>query len=385
MKVKIEMRTKFFSIIALLSFGLFSCAPKQVDELGLKDAFKPFFYVGTALNADQILGTDSLSVDVVLNHFNSITAENVMKSEIIQPVEGQFDFTLADKFIEFGEKNNMHILGHTLIWHSQAPDWFFVDSLGNPATREVLIERMRTHIHTVVGRYKGRVHGWDVVNEAILNDGSWRQSPFYQIIGPEFVKLAFQFAAEADPNAKLYYNDYNTALPGKRQGVINMIRDLQNQGVRVDGINEQGHVNLDRPDINEFEKSIIAFSELGVEVSISEFNITVLPWPAGELTANVSLRIDAQPEMNPFPDGLPAEVEQQLYNRYREFFNLFLKHHEKLTRVTLWGVYDGQSWRNNWPIFGRTDYPLLFDRQHQPKAVVSTLIQDALNLQQQSQ
>jgi len=380
-----SFKIRFFPIVTLLLMGLLGCAPNKIQEPALKDAFEPFFYIGTALSADQILGIDSLSVDVVKRHFNSITAENIMKSEVIQPVEGQFDFTLADKFMEFGEKHNMYIVGHTLIWHSQAPDWFFVDSEGKPATRDVLIERMRTHIHTVVGRYKGRVHGWDVVNEAILNDGSWRQSPFYTIIGPEYVKLAFQFAAEADPNARLYYNDYNMSFPGKRQGVIAMVQDLQRQGVKIDGVNMQGHVNLDRPDINEFENSIMAFSELGVMVSISEFNITVLPWPEGELTANVSLSLEAQPEMNPFPDGLPAEVEQQLYNRYHEFFTLFLKHHEKLNRVTLWGVYDGQSWRNYWPIAGRTDYPLLFDRQHQPKAVVNTLIEDALKLQLQTQ
>jgi len=380
--MKSSPKISIFFLIAFIVLGFTSCAPKQIQEPNLKDAFKPFFYIGTALSADQILGIDSLSVDIVERHFNSITAENIMKSEVVQPIEGQFDFTLADKFMEFGERNNMYIVGHTLVWHSQAPDWFFVDAEGNPVTRDVLIDRMRTHIHTVVGRYKGRVHGWDVVNEAIMNDGSWRQSPFYRIIGPEYVKLAFQFAAEADPNARLYYNDYNMSFPGKRQGVIAMVQELQRQGVRIDGVNMQGHVNLDRPDINEFENSIIAFSELGVSVSISEFNITVLPWPSGELTANVSLSLEGSSEMNPFPDGLPAEYEQKLYNRYHEFFTLFLKHHEKLHRVTTWGVYDGQSWRNNWPIAGRTDYPLLFDRQHQPKAVVNTLIQDALNLQQ---
>lgn len=381
--MKKTIKSVIFPLIALIFVSLPGCAPAPKQEPSLKDALQPFFYMGAALSADQITGKDSLSVGIVLSHFNSITAENIMKSEVVQPVEGQFDFTLADQFVEFGEKHNMYILGHTLIWHSQAPDWFFVDAEGKPVTREVLIERMRNHIHTVVGRYKGRVHGWDVVNEAILNDGSWRQSPFYQIIGPEYVKLAFQFAHEADPNARLYYNDYNMSFPGKRNGVINMVRELQNAGIRIDGANMQGHVNLDRPDINEFENSIIAFSELGVSVSISEFNITVLPWPAGELTANVSLSLENQPNMNPFPDGLPEEVATQLYNRYREFFNLFLKHHDKLHRVTVWGVYDGQSWRNNWPIAGRTDYPLMFDRNHQAKPFVNTIIQDALNFQTQ--
>lgn len=381
--MKKTKRSVIFPLTALIIIGLLGCTPAQKQEPTLKDSLQPFFYMGTALSADQITGKDSLSVGVVLRHFNSITAENIMKSEVVQPVEGQFDFTLADQFVEFGEKHNMYIVGHTLIWHSQAPDWFFVDAEGKPATRELLIERMRNHIHTVVGRYKGRVHGWDVVNEAILNDGSWRQSPFYQIIGPEYVNLAFQFAHEADPNARLYYNDYNMSFPGKRNGVINMVRELQNAGIRIDGANMQGHVNLDRPDIKEFENSIVAFSELGVSVSISEFNITVLPWPAGELTANVSLSLENLPDMNPFPDGLPEEVATQLYNRYREFFNLFLKHQDKLHRVTVWGVYDGQSWRNYWPIAGRTDYPLMFDRNHQAKPFVNTIIQDALNFHPQ--
>lgn len=174
---------------------------------GLKDVFQGKFYLGTAMNTWQINGKDTASVRIIKQHFNSITSENVMKSALIHPEEGKFDFTLPDQFVEFGLQNHMFIIGHCLVWHSQAPKWLFVDEKGNDVLREVLISRMKNHIQTVVGRYKGKVKGWDVVNEAIMDDGSWRQSKFYQIIGPEFVKLAFQFAREADPEAELYYND----------------------------------------------------------------------------------------------------------------------------------------------------------------------------------
>src|SRR5690606_8838219 len=181
---------------------------RNLEEVSLKEAFKDKFYIGATLNAWQLLGKRPEELNIAKTNFNSIVAENVMKSGRIQAKEGEFNFTLADKFVEFGEQNNMHIHGHTLIWHSQAPDWFFVDKAGNLVSKEVLIERMKTHIYTVVGRYKGRIQSWDVVNEAIEDDGSFRQSKFYKILGEDFIKLAFKFAHEADPNAQLYYNDY---------------------------------------------------------------------------------------------------------------------------------------------------------------------------------
>lgn len=362
-------------LFAVLSSAyLLSCgSPKNEQAPSLKEAYNEKFLIGTALNAGHNYGRDTLGLNVITHHFNSIVAENCMKSMHLQPTEGVFFFDEADQFIQFGEENHMHIVGHTLIWHSQAPDWFFSDEKGDDVTREVLIERMRNYIHTVVGRYKGRVDGWDVVNEAILDDGSWRNTKFREIVGDDYIKLAFQFAREADPDAELYYNDYAMSQEGKRNRVVEMVKKLQEDGVRIDGIGMQGHMGMDYPDIGEFEKSIETFAALGVKVMITEMDITLLPFPAGE-TAEVSLNAGYQEKMNPYANGLPEEVEAAFNKRYTDFFRLFLKHRDKISRVTLWGLTDRDSWRNDWPITGRTDYPLLFDRNYQPKPVVQQLI-----------
>jgi endo-1,4-beta-xylanase len=352
------------------------CATQKAEPT-LKDALKGKFYIGVALNAPQIRGTDTISLEIVRNNFNSIVAENCMKSGEIQRTEGVFDFELADQFVDFGVKNNMHIVGHTLIWHSQAPRWFFTDENGNDVSREVLIERMRTHVHTVVGRYKGKVHGWDVVNEAIEDNGSWRNSKFYQIIGEEFVEYAFKFAAEADPDAELYYNDYSMALEGRRNGVINMVKNLQSKGIKIDGIGMQGHLLMDGPSLEDYEKSILAYSALGVTVMITELDLSALPWPARQQGADIALRAEYDAQMNPYTEGLPDSASVAWNNRMGDFFSLFLKHQDKISRVTQWGVADHQSWKNNFPTRGRTDYPLLYDRNYQPKPVVERIIKEA--------
>ncbi|HBG57489.1 endo-1,4-beta-xylanase [Proteiniphilum sp. UBA1028] len=372
MKTKKTANRMLFAVLS--SAYLLSCgSPKNEQAPSLKEAYNEKFLIGTALNAGHNYGRDTLGLNVITHHFNSIVAENCMKSMHLQPTEGVFFFDEADQFIQFGEENHMHIVGHTLIWHSQAPDWFFSDEKGDDVTREVLIERMRNYIHTVVGRYKGRVDGWDVVNEAILDDGSWRNTKFREIVGDDYIKLAFQFAREADPDAELYYNDYAMSQEGKRNRVVEMVKKLQEDGVRIDGIGMQGHMGMDYPDIGEFEKSIEAFAALGVKVMITEMDITLLPFPAGE-TAEVSLNAGYQEKMNPYANGLPEEVEAAFNKRYTDFFRLFLKHRDKISRVTLWGLTDRDSWRNDWPITGRTDYPLLFDRNYQPKPVVQQLI-----------
>ena len=361
---------------------LFACTQSaKVSTPTLKETLNGKFRIGTAINDEQASGKDALSVNVITQQFNSITAENCMKSEVIQPQEGVFDFTQADRFVDFGMKNNMYIHGHTLVWHSQAPAWFFVDEQGNDVSRDVLIERMKNHIFTLAGRYKGKVKSWDVVNEAIMDDGSWRQSKFYTIIGEDYIRLAFEFAREADPDAVLIYNDYSMAHEGKRNGVVKMVQNLREQGVKIDGIGMQGHLNMTFPSVDEFEKSLLAFADLGVQVMISELDLTILPSPQpGVNSAEVSLDYEYQKQMNPYPDGLPDSVATAWTNRYDEFFRLFLKHSDKISRVTLWGVTDNQTWRNDWPMRGRTDYPLLFDRNYQPKAIVSTIIQEAKNI-----
>lgn len=359
----------------LLSCATLACSSPKENAITFKEAYQDKFLLGVALNVDQIEGRDTAALRVVTENFNSITAEDCMKSMYIQPSEGEFFFDEADRFVAFGEEHGMHMVGHTLIWHSQAPDWFFTDAEGNDVSREVLIERMRNHITTVVSRYKGRIPGWDVLNEAFLEDGTYRNTKFYSIIGEEYIPLAFQFAHEADPDAALYYNDYGMGIEGRRNGVVNMVKSLQQANIPIYGIGMQGHMGLDYPDIHEFEKSIEAFSALGLTVMITEMDIIVLPFPSANVTAEISLSYEYQQEMNPYAEALPDSVAQLWEERYVDYFKLFVKHQDKISRVTLWGVSDANSWRNDWPIKGRSDYPLLFDRQYQPKPVVDKLIQ----------
>lgn len=369
------MKTQFILIFtALLLFGFTSYS----QAVKLKDAFANKFYIGTAVNEWQITGKDSASSQLIKENFNAIVAENCMKGGPMQPEEGKFRFDLADKFIEFGEKNNMYMTGHTLIWHSQAPRWFFTDKDGNEVSREVLIQRMKDHIYTVVGRYKGKIKGWDVVNEAIEDDGSYRKSRYYKIIGEEFIELAFKFAHEADPDVELYYNDYSMFLPGKRAGVVAMVKKLQEKGIRIDAIGMQGHVGLDFPELKEFEESIKAYTALGVKVMITEMEISVLPMPDYKVGAEISASFEYKQKLNPYEKGLPDSVNAQFEQRYLDFFNLFLKYKDVISRVTVWGANDALSWKNNWPVRGRTDYALLFDRNNKPKPVVAKIIQEAL-------
>ena len=360
--------------LTVLIMGICLSAFPTNKVKGLKDVFQGKFYIGTAMNTGQITGRDTAAIRIIKQQFNTITAENCMKCGPLQPIEGKFNFTLSDQFVEFGLQNQLFIVGHNLVWHSQAPKWFFVDEKGNDVSRDVLISRIKNHIQTVVGRYKGKVKGWDVVNEAILDDGSWRKSKLYTIIGPDFLKLAFQFAHEADPDAELYYNDYSMSLPGRREGVVKMVKDLQKEGIQINGIGMQGHCSMDFPKIEEFEKSILAFARLGVKVMITEMDISALPSPKDRQGADVDSKVEYKNELNPYTNGLPEEVEKAHAKRYQEFFDLFLKHQDKISRVTLWGVQDGQSWKNNFPVPGRTDYPLLFDRRYQPKSFIKSLL-----------
>lgn len=343
----------------------------------LKEALDGKFYIGTALNGGHTSGKDTATIRVIKEQFNAVVAENCMKPGPIHPRNGSYNFAPADEFVDFGVKNNMFITGHCLVWHSQAPMWFFTDSLGKPVTREVLIARMKEHISTVVGRYKGKVKGWDVVNEALDEDGSYRKTKFFNIIGEDYIRLAFEFAREADPEAELYYNDYSLANEPKRKGAVAMVKKLQQQGVKVDAIGEQCHIGLDYPEVKEMEKSIKAFAALGVKVMMTEMDISVLPMPDRRVGADISANFQYQNKLNPYTGGLPDSVNTLMEKRWLDFFSLFLKHKKVISRVTLWGVNDGQSWKNNWPVRGRTDYPLLFDRKNQPKPVVYKIIEMA--------
>ncbi len=367
-KLKKELKMNKSVIISAAAMIAVCCSGPQEPQ-GLKDAFSEHFYMGAALNESEIRGLDTLGIDLIKTHFNSIVAENCMKSEVIHPENGVYDFELSDKFVEFGEANDMFIIGHCLVWHSQLAKWFAYDDEGNYVTPEVLKERMKEHITTVVTRYKGRVKGWDVVNEAILEDGSYRISPFYEILGEEFIPLAFQYAHEADPEAQLYLNDYGMNEPGRRDGYVKLINQLKERGLRIDAIGMQGHMGMDYPGLDEFEESLLAFAGTGVNVMITEWDMSALP--TVNRGANVADTEEYMAAMNPYPDGLPEDVAAVWNERMKSFMDLFVKHSDVVTRVTAWGVSDDDSWKNNWPMRGRVEYPLLFDRQLQPKAFLN--------------
>jgi endo-1,4-beta-xylanase len=277
--------------------------------------------------------------------------------------------------VELAQKNNIQIVGHNLVWHSQTTKWVFEDESGNPLGREALLERMREHIFTVMGRYKGKIYGWDVVNEAILPDGTYRKNKWFEIIGRDYLVKAYEYARQADPEAELYYNDYNMWKKPQYEGVIRLIKYLQSNSVKIDGLGIQGHWALDVPPLDEVETAFIALSELGIKLMITELDICVLPFADhyDNLIDLSSLEPAEQKRLSPYPDALPDAVQKQLADRYVEVFSLFLKY--GVRRVTFWAVHDGQSWRSYMPIRGRTDHPMLFDRQCKAKPAFYAVVE----------
>lgn len=356
--------------LALLGVSCKNTVEREtVQELSLKNEFKDNFLIGTALNESQIEEQDSLTTALISKEFNSVTAENIMKSMFVHPHKDTFDFKLTDKFIALGEKNNMFIHGHTLVWHSQLAPWF--SELKDSTDMALVLEN---HIKTIVSRYKGKIGSWDVVNEALNEDGTLRKSVFLDVLGENYLSLAFKWASEADPKTELYYNDYNMTNADKRNGAIKMIKQIQEQGIKVDGIGMQGHWGLENPSLEEIEKSILDYASLGVKVAITEMDITVLPNPWDLVGAEVSQNFENSEKMNPYPKNLPDSIQVKLATRYQDIFKLFLKHQDKISRVTFWGVSDSQTWLNDWPINGRSNYPLLFDRALHPKPAYDSII-----------
>ncbi len=356
--------------LAATIVALTACSLQQPSaEKTLKEAFDGKFLMGCAINVEQSSGRDTVGDSIIARHFNSIVAENCMKCEAIHPEENRYFWDDADQFVKFGEEHGMNIIGHCLVWHEQCAPWFFVDEKGNEVTADVLRQRIKDHITTIVGRYKGRVKGWDVVNEAIEDDGSYRQSPFYRIMGEEFIPWAFECAHEADPDAELYLNDYSMAKPGKRETYVRIIDQLKHRHLRIDAIGLQAHSGLDYPDMQELEASMQEFISTGVKIQFTELDMNALPnvFEAGNENANIEEDFAYNQRMNPYTEGLPDSV-QQLWNvRLQAMFDLALKYSERMNRVTMWGVYDQQSWLNDWPMKGRTNYPLLFDRNYKLK------------------
>jgi endo-1,4-beta-xylanase len=368
---------KYCRVSLPASLGCLFIGLHAYAQPALKDAFKNAFRIGAALNPAVFTEENERDAAIVETQFNSISPENVLKWERVHPKPGVYNFDAPDQYVSFGEKNHMFIVGHTLVWHAQTPKWVFEDDKGAPLTRDALLKQMQEHIQTVVGRYKGRINGWDVVNEALNEDGTLRQSPWLKIIGEDFLAKAFEFAHAADPKAELYYNDYNLENERKRKGCIELIKKLQAQGVHVAAVGSQGHLKMDWPSIDQEDATITDLAKLGVKVNITELDIDLLPPATRSTGADVTLSVEAQTKLNPYASGLPDSMQEALAKRYAGLFGVYVKHRDVVTRVTFWGVTDRNSWLNDWPVRGRTSYPLLFDRSGRPKPAFDAVIQTA--------
>ncbi|SHK65707.1 endo-1,4-beta-xylanase [Maribacter aquivivus] len=375
LKSKHKTSIKFTLILAsilMIGCGEKKTTPEVEKEPTLKEAFKSNFLIGSAVNDNLVSKKDSLGEQIVLTEYNTITPENSMKWTYMEPEQGKFEFETADKYIDFSTKNDIAFIGHNLVWHSQLAGW--VEKI---ESKEELSASLKNHVQTVAARYSGKIHGWDVVNEALNEDGTLRNSLFLKQLGPDYLINSFKWAQEADPKAELYYNDYNMTRQEKRAGAIKLVKDIQASGARIDGIGMQAHWGLEDPTLEEIETSILEYSDLGIQVMITEFDITVLPNPWDLEGAEVSQNFEGSEHMNPYTKELPDSVNTQLAQRYKDIFSLFKKHSDKISRVTFWGINDGVSWLNSWPIEDRTNYPLLFDREYNRKPAYYSVLEIA--------
>ena len=377
-----------------LMAALACCCHSMTAQTTLWEAYRDYWYTGVSVNQWQVEADNSganvhdvtgqVSNDqtadwpVIAKNFNWVVAENCMKCEVIHPREGVYDFTLADQFVNKAKAAGMKVLGHCLIWHSQCAPWFHFDSEGKPVSRDVLKKRIREHIYTIVSHFRGRVDAWDVVNEAFEDDGTPRQSLFHQILGTDYIPLAFQYAHEADPAAQLFYNDFSMNKAAKVEGVCRFFRPLIEQGLPVTAIGMQGHMiledNVDNSVIRQYEHSIETIAATGVPTFFSELDLSVLPNPYGFSGANISDKFVYRPEMDPYTKGLSKEQNAKMEQFWIDFYKMLIPHHKDILRVNFWCLNDANSWRNDFPIKGRTDYATLFDRQSRPKPVVQKLI-----------
>ena len=357
---------------ALFMVILYACAAGKksgVAGASLKETFNGDFLIGTALNTAQIEEKEPNAARLVPQQFSAITPENIMKAEVIHPAWDTYNFDLADKIVAYGQKYQIKVNAHTLIWHSQLPA-FAKNIQRADSFRQFFVN----HINTIAARYDGKVFSWDVVNEALEEDGTMRKSVFLDKLGENFVVEAFRLAQKAAPNTELYYNDYNIESPKKRAGAIALIKKIKAAGVRIDGVGIQGHWRASNIPFKDIEQSILEFAALGIQVMFTELDLGVLPNPWDNNAADVNLKAEYNAKMNPYAGGLPDSVETVFSGNYEKLFRLFLKHKDKISRVTFWGVNDAQSWLNDWPIKGRTNYPLLFDRNFKPKAAFNKII-----------
>lgn len=376
----------------LLSTALLASCFSFANAQSLKEAYRDYWRTGVSVNQWEVKAetkpmanhdyTGMVSLDqtanfpTVVEHFGWIVPENCMKMEVLHPQEGIYDFTLGDQLVEKARQNGLEVIGHCLIWHSQCAPWFFTDENGKQVSADVLKKRMKEHIYTVLGHYRGKVKAWDVVNEAFEDDGSFRRSKFYEILGEDFIPLAFQYAHEADPNIELYYNDYSMNKASKIDAIVNFFRPLIAKGLPIDAIGCQAHMILEPNDyIAEYDHAIKAIASLGIKAQFTELDLSVLPNPYGFSGANISDRFAYSPETDPYTAGIPAEKEAEFDNFWIDFYKMLINNKESILRVNFWCTNDANSWRNDFPIRGRHDYATLFDRNCKAKPLVGKLIE----------
>ena len=338
----------------------------QSGETGLKDAYKDYFSIGVAVNMRNIANPEQIAI--IKKDFNSITAENDMKPQHTEPAYGQFNWENADKIANFCRSNGIKLRGHCLMWHAQIGEWMYKDEKGNLVSKEKLFQNMKHHITAIVERYKDVIYAWDVVNEAI-SDGGWqggrrgmgeqpspyRNSPLYQIAGDEFIKKAFIYAREADPNVLLFYNDYNAADPGKRDRIYNMVKSMKEEGVPIDGIGMQGHYNVYGPSMEDVDAALTKYSTIVKHIHITELDIRANQEMGGQLNFSRD-------------GGNISQVVKTLQeDQYARLFKVLRKHKDVVDNVTFWNLSDRDSW------LGARNYPLPYDENYKPKRVYSII------------
>jgi len=343
----ISLYAKVF-LLFLMSYRL---ASAQTDVEGLKGYYKDFFPIGVAVNAGTLKGEEK---ELLLREFNSITPENAMKMGVIHPKPNTYNWALADSIVAFAQRHHLRVRGHNLLWHQQTPDWIFVDDNGNPVDKETLWKRLEEHIKTVVGRYKGKIYAWDVVNEAIDDNPNnlLRPSKWIQLGGEEIIAKAFEYAHEADPKALLFYNDYNSERPEKRERIYRLLKQLKDGGVPIHGVGLQAHWSIFEPSAEELTQAIERYASLGLQLQFTELDMSVYPWEK-----------DRRKKHPGEGDVLTVEQEQKQMNQYAKVFSIFRKYKADITSVTFWNLSDRYSWLDFYPVAGRKNYPLLFDAE----------------------
>lgn len=330
---------------------------KNIDSTkGLKDYYKNFFPIGVAVSPAALKRDDEVAL--ILKNFNSITSENAMKMGPIHPKPNEYNWKDADSIVAFAQRHHLKVRGHNLCWHEQTPSWFFTDSSGKPVSKDVLLQRLKEHITTVVNRYKGKIYAWDVVNEAIDDDSTKfiRKSLFQQICGDDYIAKAFEYAHAADPDAILFYNDYNTERREKTDRVYTLLKMLKDKGVPVHAVGLQAHWSIFEPSREDLEYAIQKFSSLGLQLQFTELDMSVYKWEKN--------RRSKLPSDN---DAYTAAIEQQQADQYKMVFETFRKYKQFITGVTFWNISDKHTWLDTYPVPGRKNYPLLFDVKLQPK------------------